>query len=81
MVFGFIFAIAGLVFQPLGWLLSLPVSLLLIYLTKVVDWFSSFAFSAYFLEISWVWLIVSYLILAALAWQLKNKQRLQFLNY
>ncbi len=81
MVFGFIFAIAGLIFQPLGWFLSLPVSFPLIYLTKVVGWFSNLSFSAYFLEISWIWLIVSYLLLILITWQLNKRQKLQFLNY
>jgi len=81
MVFGFIFAIAGLLFQPLGWFLSLPVNFLLIYLTKIVDWFSNLSFSAYFLEISWIWLVVSYLILFLITWQLNKRQKLQFLNY
>ena len=81
MVFGFIFAIAGLLFHPLGWFLSLPVSFLLIYLTKVVGWFFNLPFSAYFLKISWIWLIISYLFLVLITWQLNKRQKLQFLNY
>jgi len=70
---GFVFAFSGMVFQPLGWLLSLPVGFLLIYLTKVVDFFSSFSFTAFFLEISWAWLIICYLILGLLTWWLQRK--------
>ena len=43
---GFLFVILGAVFQPLGWLFSLPVWLLLTYIMKIVDWLS-----AYFIEI------------------------------
>jgi competence protein ComEC len=37
---GFIFGIAGMIFQPLGWILSWPSWLLLTYLIKIVEWFS-----------------------------------------
>jgi len=37
---GFIFILAGLIFQPLGWLLSWPIWLLLTYITKIVEFFS-----------------------------------------
>ena len=43
---GFLFVILGAVLQPLGWLLSLPVWLLLTYIMKIVNWLS-----AYFIEI------------------------------
>lgn len=79
--FGFIFAISGIIFQPLGQLLSLPIWALLTYLTKIVDWFSGFSFSAYFLGISWYFLVVFYLILGLIIWQLNKKQKLKFLNY
>jgi len=37
---GFIFVLAGLIFQPLGWLFSWPVWLLLTYITKIAEIFS-----------------------------------------
>jgi len=43
---GFLFVILGAVLQPLGWLFSLPVWLLLTYIIKIVNWLS-----AYFIEI------------------------------
>lgn len=45
---GFIFVLLGAVFQPLGWILSLPVWLLLNYLVKIIEWFSQLPFSAIF---------------------------------
>jgi len=45
---GFIFVLLGVVFQPLGWVLSLPVWLLLDYLVKIIEWFSRLPFSAIF---------------------------------
>lgn len=78
---GFIFGLAGLVWGTLGWVFSLPVGLLLVYLTKIVDWFSSFSWSAYTLQISWTWLVISYLILGLVTWRLNEKQKLKFLEY
>lgn len=48
MGFGFAFVLLGAVFQPLGWILSLPVWLLLNYLIKIIEWFSQLPFSAIF---------------------------------
>jgi len=81
MVLGFIFGMIGMIFQPLGWILSWSCWLLLTYLTKVVDWFSSFSWASLTLEISWVWLAISYLILGLITWRLQEKQKLKFLNY
>jgi len=78
---GFIFGLSGIIFQPLGWILSWPAWLLLTYLTKVVDVLSSFSWSAYTLEISWIWLPISYLILGLITWRLNESQKLKFLNY
>jgi competence protein ComEC len=69
---GFIFGLAGIIFQPLGWILSWPCWLLLTYLTKIVDVLSRFSWSAYTLKISGVWLPISYLILGLLTWRLNE---------
>jgi len=45
---GFIFVLLGSFFQSLGWILSLPVWLLLNYLVKIIEWFSQLPFSAIF---------------------------------
>ena len=81
MLFGFIFALAGVVWQPLGWLLSLPTWFLLTYVIKIVDFSSKLPFAYKTLEISWIWLITSYLILGLITWWLKEKQKLKFLQY
>ncbi len=81
MLSGFIFGLSGIIFQPLGFVLSFPVWFLLTYLIKIVDWFSSFPFASLTLEISWFWLVIFYLILALIAWRLQKKQKLKFLNY
>jgi competence protein ComEC len=73
--FGFIFSLASIIWQPLGWILSFPAWLLLTYLTKVVDWFSSISFATLTLKVSWLWLFLLYLILGLITWHLNEKQK------
>jgi len=77
---GFIFGIAGIICHFLGWIFSLPVWLLLIYLIKTIDFFSQ-SWASKSLEISWIWLPISYLILGLITWRLQESQKLKFLNY
>jgi len=82
MLSGFIFAIAGIIFQPLGWLLSLPAWGLLTYLVKLVEWFSGFSQSYFGVEnFHWIWLIIIYLILVFIIWRLQESRKLKFLQY
>jgi len=79
MISGFIFGLSGMILQPLGWVLSWPSWLLLTYLVKVVDFFSQVPKASF--AISWIWLMVFYLILGLITWRLNEKQKLKFLNY
>jgi len=81
MILGFIFGLIGILWSPLGWILSWPAYLLLTYLIKIVDFFSQpWAFKT--LEnVHWIWLAISYLILGLIIWRLNEKQKLKFLNY
>lgn len=81
MISGFIFALFGIIWGPLGWILSLPTWFLLTYLVKIVDLFSQPWAAKTFENIHWFWLVVSYLILGFFAWQLTKRARLKFLNY
>jgi competence protein ComEC len=81
MGFGFIFSILGILWQPLGWVLSWPAWFLLTYVVKIVDWFSSFSWASITLEVSWSWFIIFYLILASIIWKLQKRKKLRFLNY
>lgn len=77
-ILGFIFAVLGIVFFPLGWLFSLPVWLLLTYITKIVDYFSQFSFASITFEnVSWIWLLAFYLILGYLTLKLQEGQKLK----
>jgi len=81
MIFGFIFALVGMIWQTLGWILSLPCLFLLTYLTKIVDFFSRPWAAKTIEDVHWLWLIISYLILGFLTWWLNKRERLKFLRY
>ena len=81
MVSGFIFGLIGLIFQPLGWVLSWPAWVLLTYLSTTINWFSGFPFALKFFEISWTWLLFYYLILSLIIWRLQENRKLKFLRY
>jgi len=82
MIFGFIFALTGIISPFLGWIFSFPVWLLLNYLVKVVDFFSKIPWAYKTLEnVHWIFLLISYLILALITWRLQEKQKLKFLQY
>lgn len=77
---GFLFAFLGLFFRQLGHIFSLPCWILLTYLLKVVNFFSR-SWAAKIFNISWQWLIISYLFLGLITWRLNEKQKLKFLSY
>lgn len=80
MFFGLLFVFGGLIFQPLGFIFSLPVWFLLNFVLKLVDFFSKLPFASKTIQISWPWLIISYLILGFLVWRLNERQKLKFLQ-
>ena len=73
MIFGFIFTLFGMVSPIIGWILSFPAWFLLTYVVKIVDISSKLPFAFKTLEISWIWLAISYLILGLLTWRLNEK--------
>lgn len=82
MVFGFLFIIISSVFPFLGMVFSIPVWMLLTYLVKVVDIFSSFSFSSLSIEnIHWIWIVIFYSFLGIIVFKLQERERLRFLNF
>ncbi len=81
MTIGFLFVLSGLLSHPLAWILSLPVWLLLTYLTSIVNFFSRMPWSSITFQISWLWLPLCYLILFLLVWRLTQKAKLKILDY
>jgi len=72
MILGIVFALVGIVWPWLGWVLSLPVWVLLTFVVAVIDYFSQVSWASRTMDISWVWLAVSYLILGFIVWRLNK---------
>ena len=82
MLSGFIFAIAGTFFQPLGWVFSWPAWGLLTYLVKLVEWLSGFSWSYLSVEnFHWTWLVILYLALVLIVRRLQESRKLKLLQY
>lgn len=81
MVSGFMFALAGVIWQPLGQILSWPSWLLLTYITKLVEWSSGVPLASLTLEhVHWIWPSLTYAILGYITWRLNQQQKLKFLG-
>jgi len=81
-ILGFIFSFLGIFSQILGQILSWPAWLILTYILKTINFFSKISFANLTLKnVSWIWLVISYLILGLITWRLNEKQKLKFLSY
>ena len=77
----FIFGISGMIFWLFGFFLSLPTWFFLSYITKIIDLSTKIPFVSLTLEnVHWIWLGVSYLILACLVWRLNRRKKRFFLK-
>jgi len=76
---GFVFGLSGIIFQPLGWILSWPAWLFLTYITTIVGTVNQIPRASLTIEnVHWAWLILAYLILVFAIRQLNqylNKQK------
>ena len=78
----FVFGISGILFYPLGQILSFLVWPCLSYIIFIVDWFSRVSFASVAVQnIHWIFLIIAYVILGFFAFWLDRRERLKFLNY
>jgi competence protein ComEC len=74
----FVFGFSGMIFFPLGLILSWPTWLSLTYITKIIDIFSKFPFASLKIEnLHWIWLVIFYLILGFFVRKLKKKIGIQ----
>lgn len=73
MIFGFLSVIFGAFFYPLGFVLSFPVQILLIYFIKVIDIFSKPYMALFFKNVSWLWLVVLYAFIFFFTWFFKKR--------
>ncbi|MFA6376922.1 MAG: ComEC/Rec2 family competence protein, partial [Candidatus Paceibacterota bacterium] len=79
-IYGFILAIAGAISFTLGWLLFFPIWLALSFLLRVAEFFSGLPGAAINFKVGFIWLAISYIVLAAIVWKIKQKEKLDFLN-
>jgi len=75
MGFGFVFLFAGILADSLGFIFSLPISLLLQYVLFVVDFFARLPFAAVQTEnLSIFWLALFYLAVAMFYWKFRKRR-------
>lgn len=73
----FVFGLSAMILGPLGYILSWPTWLSLTYIISIIDGFSKLSFVSLILEnIHWAWLIIAYLTLGCLTWQLNKKEKI-----
>lgn len=80
MVIGFLSSFIGVFFPLIGKIIfwfSWPI---LVYLTKIIEFFSSLSFSFLNFQISWFWLLISYSILGVIVWRLKEREKIRILT-
>ncbi len=78
---GFVFLLSGLIWSKLGWLLALPLWLLITFVIKIVEFLSGFEILYQSVEISWPFILIYYLILGLVIWKISKEKRLNFLKY
>ena len=71
--FGFISAILGAISKFLGLIFSLPCWILISYFLKVMDIFSQPWMAKTIANVSWLWVLFSYLIIGIVTWFLNKK--------
>ena len=78
MLFGFLASLAGIFSNILGWLLSIPCYILLNYFIWVIDFFSKPWMYQAVKNVSWIWLVNSYLIISFITSFLNKKYSQRF---
>ncbi|MCX6720073.1 MAG: ComEC/Rec2 family competence protein [Candidatus Staskawiczbacteria bacterium] len=79
MILGFLVSVAGIFSNIFAWVLFVPCWFLLTYFVKVIDLFSQPWAMKTFQNVHWVWLVVSYILIAFSVWFLNKKYPPEFL--
>ncbi len=80
-ILGLIFSFLGIFFQSLAQILFWFVYLIISYIIKIVALFSKINLASVNIQnVSWLWLVIFYLLLALLVWKLSEKNKLKFLR-
>jgi len=81
-ILGFIVAFIGIFWQALAQIFSWSAWLLLTYVVEVVEYYSKISWATIVLEnVHWIFVIISYLVLAGFLFWLNRRQQPKFLNY
>lgn len=75
MIFGFLSAFFGLFFGPLGFILSIPCQILLIYFIKILKIFSAPWAMKVFENVHWAWLVILYFVIGLFVAWVRRKER------
>jgi len=77
--FGFIFLVIGTIFPFLSFLSSLPVSILLHYMTMIIGLFSELPFAALVIQnLNPLWLLPLYSLLGFVLWKFRKQQEFPY---
>ncbi len=80
MVFGFLSSILGIFSNILGWIISIPCLFLLSYFIKVIDIFSQPWMIKNIQNVSWIWPVALYIIIALTTFVLNKRMQEKFLG-
>ena len=80
-VAGFLFSFLGIFSEKLGWFISLPAQALMILVMNIINFFSRFSLANLVFEIPGIFVFFCYFFLTVLVIYLRQKQKLDFLNY
>jgi competence protein ComEC len=73
-ILGFIFSLAGLIFYPLGLLLSWPAWFLISYVLAVINFFAKIPFATIQIQkVSWAFFILFYVVIFFSVWWLRKR--------
>jgi len=78
-LFGFLSSLVGILWGAMGWILSIPCYFLLLYFMWVINFFSQPWMAKPITNVSWVWLLLSYLVLGVATWFLNKRYSSKFL--
>jgi len=78
MIFGFVSVFFGVFFNFLGFLLSFPCQILLMYFNEIIELFSKPYMAIFFENKSWILLVFFYAVIVGLTWFLNKKIATRF---
>ena len=78
---GFLFGFIGIFSQTLAQILSWPSQILMILIIKIIDFFSEISWASKTINVSGIFVVISYGLLAIFIYFLKKREKFWFLDY